>query len=109
MKIVDWFMDKDTQTIVSSLLDFPVHDKINEIVEFAKEKRITIEVRTKDDLIALRLAPDLVRPAWIKEDMFKFSFKGCRVVAYARAPEHEAKFREWGFGLKGSAFVFGKK
>lgn len=109
MKIVDWFMDKDTETIVSSLKDFPVHEEINEIVEYAKENRIQVEVRTKDDLIALRLAPELVRPAWLKEDMFKFSFKGCRIIAHTRGGEQALKFRDWGFSQKGSTFTFIKK
>ena len=59
MKIVDWFMDKDTETIVSSLKEFPVHEKINEIVEYAKENRIQVEVRTKDDLLLCVWRPSL--------------------------------------------------
>jgi hypothetical protein len=106
MKIVDWFMNKDAQTIVNSLLDFPNHAKINEIVEYAKKNCIRIQVRTKDDIMVLGLAPDLVRPAWFKEDMFKFSFKGCRIIANANGSIHSEKFRSWGFVQKGSTFTY---
>jgi hypothetical protein len=99
-------MDKDAKTIVGSLLDFPVHKDINEIVEYARANNIQIQVRTKDDIMVLGLSPALVRPAWFKEDMFKFSFKGCRVIANALGSTHGAKFRGWGFDQKGKSFIY---
>lgn len=106
MKIVEWFLTKDIDTVLGSLQDFPVHPKINEIVEYARKNNIQIQVRTKDDLMVLGLSPTLVRPAWLVESMFKFSFKDCRVIANVGYEEHQAKFRAWGFKEKGRTFTY---
>jgi len=106
MKIVDWFMSNDTETVVKSLKDFPVHPKINDLVDYARKQHISIQVRTKDDLMVLGLSPELVRPAWLKEDMFKFSFSGCRIIVKTYNNEHQGMFRAWGFKQKGSTFIY---
>ena len=106
MKIVDWFMSNDTETVVKSLKDFPVHPKINDVVDYARKQRISIQVRTKDDLMVLGLSPELVRPAWLKEDMFKFSFADCRIIARTYSDEQAQAFRAWGFKQRGSTFTY---
>jgi hypothetical protein len=106
MKIVEWFLSKDIDTVVNSLQDFPVHPKINDVVEYSRKNNIGIQVRTKDDLMVLGLSPSLVRPAWLAESMFNFSFAGCRIIATVYSEEHQSKFRAWGFKEKGRTFTY---